>query len=156
MRTSWKSLPVSVERLLCMRLPGAALSAEPSPSVTPGREGRDPIAEPWETGPHSGRARPGAWGSRGEAGVSTSRDAPRRHSHVMGAVRPLWRWALHPVTALCTSCWSLYSGPSSGWGSCFPPWILRSLPWWRLGLYLQWICRHTERGDTCEPGCRAQ
>lgn len=124
-----------MERSLYTRLPGAALSAEPSPSVTPGREGRDPTAEPRETGPHSGRARPGAWGSWGEVGVSTSRDARRRHGHVMGAVRLLWRRALRPVTASCTSCWRFYSGPPLGWGSCFPPWILRSLPWWRPGLY---------------------
>lgn len=63
--------------------------------------------------------------------------------------------ALRHVTASCTSCWSFYSGPPLGWGSCFPPWILRSLPWWRLGLYLQWTCRHST-GDTCEPACRAQ
>lgn len=138
-RTSWKSLPANVERLPCTSLPSAALSAEPSLSVTLGREGRDPTVEPRGDRAALGTGTARSLGQQGRSGgqhaQGCSEETWPRHGRGM-ALLEAGRRALRRVTASCTSCWSFYSGPPSGWGSCFPPWILRSLPWWRLGLYL--------------------
>ena len=123
-----------------------------------GLEGRDPTVELQgdRAALGTGTARsPGQQGrSGGQHAQGCSEETRPRHGRGV-ALLEAGRWALCQVTASCTSCWSFYSGPPSGWGSCFPPWILRSLPWWRLGLYLQWTCRHTARGTHVSQGAES-
>lgn len=57
--------------------------------------------------------------------------------------QPLAETEVETVTVSCTSCWSSYSGPPLGWGSCFQPWVLRCLTSMLLGPSLAaglWPC----------------